>query len=285
MDLIENFIAYMQSEIGNLNANEKIKEAMAYSLISNGKMIRPLIFLHFIEGKVKEIEDYFPLAMALEMIHTYSLIHDDLPAMDNDDLRRGKPTNHIVFGEDIAILAGDGLLTHSFEQISKVNLKANKVVELIKYTTEAAGVNQGMINGQIEDILNEKSIQKVSLEKLMKIHEQKTAKLIGLPLIYGAIVTDQTNDIKELKKLANDFGLAFQIRDDYLDLYGDEQTIGKAVGKDRDNNKLTYVDFYSKVELEEIIGELTCNVLTIAQELELNKKLVEFFKILETRVS
>ncbi len=285
MDLRDNLVAYMQTEIENLNANEKVKEAMAYSLISNGKMIRPLIFLHFIEGRVETIEKYYPLAMAIEMIHVYSLIHDDLPAMDDDDLRRGKPTNHVVFGEDIAILAGDALLTHSFEQITKIDAPAQIIVKLVKATVDAAGVNQGMINGQVEDILNEISEKQVTVEQLMSIHEQKTARLIELPLIFGALVLDKENSLKQIKELANDFGLAFQIRDDYLDLYGDENKIGKAVGKDRENNKLTYVDFYSKKELEQIIGKLTSNVLQIASELEMSDKLIGFFKKLETRSS
>ncbi len=284
MDLKDNFIAYMQTEIGNLNANDKVKEAMAYSLISNGKMIRPLIFLHFIEGRIINIEKYFPLAMAVEMIHVYSLIHDDLPAMDNDDLRRGKPTNHIVFGEDIAILAGDALLTHSFEQITKVDLNPAIIVKLISYTAKAAGADQGMINGQVEDILNETSSKQVTAEELMEIHIQKTAKMIELPLIFGALVTDNEAMLPKINKLAIDFGLAFQIRDDYLDLYGNEAAIGKAVGKDRENNKLTYVDFYSKDELENLIADLTNNVLSIASELKLNDKLIGFFKKLEKRV-
>ncbi len=283
MDLRDNLVAYMQTEIGNLNANDRVKEAMAYSLISNGKMIRPLIFLRFVETCTNDIEKYYPLAMAIEMIHVYSLIHDDLPVMDNDDLRRGKPTNHVVFGEDIAILAGDALLTHSFDQISKVELQAKKVVELVKLTVQAAGVNQGMINGQVEDILNETSSRKIAVEELMDIHIQKTAKMIELPLLFGAVVCDREKDFEKLKELAIDLGLAFQIRDDYLDLYGSEVEIGKAVGKDRENNKLTYVDFYSKSELETIIGKLTKNVLNLSNELSLNKELIAYFAKLETR--
>ncbi len=285
MELKQELIAYMQKEIEQLNANDKVKEAMAYSLISNGKMIRPLIFLHSIRSEVNNVASYYPIAMAIEMIHVYSLIHDDLPAMDNDDLRRGKPTNHVVFGEDIAILAGDALLTHSFEQLLKAPLNTKQKVKLVQYTVDAAGVNQGMINGQVEDILNEKSRIDVTVEQLSGIHRQKTARLIGLPLICGEIVKDKEENVEKINKLATDFGIAFQIRDDYLDLYGDEELIGKQVGKDRENNKETYVDFYTKEELEEIINSLTNSVISIAKELNLSKDLIEIFKKLEKRKS
>ncbi len=285
MELKQKLVAYMQKEIEQLNANDKVKEAMAYSLISNGKMIRPLIFLHSIQNKVNNIEEYFSIAMAIEMIHVYSLIHDDLPAMDNDDLRRGKPTNHIVFGEDIAILAGDALLTHSFEQMLKAPLSAEKKVKLVQYTVDASGVNQGMINGQVEDILNEKSKKEITVEQLSSIHYQKTARLIGLPLICGAIVQEDEKNIKKIRKLARNFGIAFQIRDDYLDIYGDENLVGKQIGKDRENDKETYVDFYTKEELEGIIKKLTNDVIEIAEELKYSAELVEIFKKLEKRKS
>ncbi len=282
MKLKLEFTTYVQQQIEQYNANEKIKEAMAYSLISNGKMIRPLIFLHYIKGSVDQIEDYYPIAMGLEMIHVYSLIHDDLPALDNDDLRRGKPTNHVVFGEDMAILAGDALLTHSFGQMLKAPLGAEQKVMLINYVVDAIGIDQGMINGQVMDILNEHNSELTEVE-LKEIHYQKTARLIELALVAGAIVLGEGEKIKSLKQIAYEFGIAFQIRDDYLDLYGEADKIGKMIGKDRENNKKTYVDFHDKEELETIINQMTTNVLKTAKRLELNADLIDIFRKLEKR--
>ncbi len=282
MKLKSEFTTYVQQQIEQYNANEKIKEAMAYSLISNGKMIRPLIFLHYIKGNVDQIEDYYPIAMGLEMIHVYSLIHDDLPALDNDDLRRGKPTNHVVFGEDMAILAGDALLTHSFGQMLKAPLGAEQKVMLINYVVDAIGIDQGMINGQVMDILNEHNSELTEVE-LKEIHYQKTARLIELALVAGAIVLGEGEKIKSLKQIAYEFGIAFQIRDDYLDLYGEADKIGKMIGKDRENNKKTYVDFHDKEELETIINQMTTNVLKTAKRLELNADLIDIFRKLEKR--
>ena len=147
---------------------------MEYSLISDGKLIRPLVFLILI-SKNKIYKDYFNVAMALECIHVYSLIHDDLPAMDNDDYRRGRLTNHKVYGEDIAILAGDSLLTFAFELLSETKIEANKLVEMIRLTANHSGVNGGMINGQVLDVNNE---GRETIEILKQIHIQKTARLI-----------------------------------------------------------------------------------------------------------
>lgn len=282
MELKAKFTTYLQEQIEQYSANEKIKEAMAYSLISNGKMIRPLIFLHYISDKVDNIEEFFPIGMGIEMIHVYSLIHDDLPALDNDDLRRGKPTNHIVFGEDIAILAGDALLTHSYGQMLKAPLSAEQKVQLISVMVDTIGVNKGMINGQVLDILNEDN-QEITEEQLKEIHYQKTARLIELALICGAIVTNEINKISGLKELAKDFGIAFQIRDDYLDLYGDQEKIGKMVGKDRENNKKTYVDFHTQDELMMIMKQMTKNVIENAKNLELSENLIDIFRSLEKR--
>ncbi len=282
MELKQQFSAYLQQEIEQYNAEKTIKEAMAYSLISNGKMIRPLIFLHYIKNKVSNIEAYFPVAMAIEMIHVYSLIHDDLPAMDNDDLRRGKATNHIVYGEAIALLAGDSLLTHSFSQLIKAPITAEKKVALVSACTDAIGIEAGMINGQVLDILNEDNVN-ITETELKTIHYQKTARLIEFALVSGAIITDEEEKIPVLKQIAKDFGIAFQIRDDYLDLYGEAEKIGKAIGKDRENNKKTYVDFYTKSELEDIINKMTSDVKTNALSLNLDSDLIDIFGKLEKR--
>ncbi len=187
--------------------------------------------------KEMETQDY-QVAASLEMIHTYSLIHDDLPAMDDDDLRRGKPTNHKVFGEATAILAGDGLLTGAFQLLSLSQLGLSEKVLLMQQLAKAAG-NQGMVAGQMGDIEGEKV--SLTLEELAAVHEKKTGALIEFALIAGGILANQTEEvIGLLTQFAHHYGLAFQIRDDLLDATSTEADLGKKVGRDEALNKSTY---------------------------------------------
>ena len=217
----------------------QLAESMVYSVKAGGKRIRPLIILTTIasfRGKIDE--EAYQVAAALEMIHTYSLIHDDLPAMDDDDLRRGKPTNHKIFGEALAILAGDGLLTGAFQLLSQTSLTPEKQVLLLQLLAQAAGT-EGMVAGQAGDIAAEKQV--VSLEKLMSIHRSKTGALLTFAFIAGGVLADQTDYIVgQLQKLGQHVGLAFQIRDDLLDVVGSAELLGKNVGQDAKLEKSTY---------------------------------------------
>lgn len=225
---------------------EVIFEAMEYSLMAGGKRLRPILFLATLEAFGKKSEDYLDFACGLEMIHTYSLIHDDLPAMDNDDLRRGKPTNHKVFGENFAILAGDGLLTHSFAKM--LGLAAalppsenERLLRAVHYVSLAAGL-EGMLTGQVLDISAEN--KKISLEDLKYIHKYKTGALFSCAIVAAGILGGaDEKELTALRSYADNFGVAFQIIDDILDVVGDEETLGKPVGSDEKNGKHTYPDF------------------------------------------
>ncbi|WP_461200534.1 polyprenyl synthetase family protein [Anoxybacillus sp. TBDG-1] len=225
--------------IESLRAPETIKEAMSYSLQAGGKRIRPLLLLATLHAFRKHIDIGMSVACALEMIHTYSLIHDDLPSMDNDDLRRGKPTNHKVFGEANAILAGDALLTYAFQVVADDEAISSDVkVRLISELAKAAGP-EGMVGGQVADLEGEGKT--ISLQQLEYIHRHKTGKLLQYSVRAGAILGEATErQLTLLTAFADHLGLAFQIRDDILDVEGDEQKIGKKVGSDIENDKSTY---------------------------------------------
>lgn len=222
---------------------EKLFEAMAYSLNAGGKRLRPVLILESAKAAGKEnIEDIVDIAVAAEFIHTYSLIHDDLPAMDDDDLRRGKPTCHKVFGEAIAILAGDGLQSYAFELISQnKSVPAEKLIKVINLLAHGTGI-YGMVGGQAADILHEKEN---AFDDIQFIHTHKTAKFIQSCCQIGAVLADATSEEeKALKNYGLYIGLAFQIWDDVLDEIGDEKKLGKKTRKDREKNKLTYPSLY-----------------------------------------
>lgn len=227
--------------VEKLQAPPIIKESMIYSLEAGGKRIRPLLLFATLDAFGMDPKKGLLAASAIEMIHTYSLIHDDLPSMDNDDLRRGKPTNHKVFGDAIAILAGDALLTYSFEVMGQLpsdyfssEIKLKLVIELAK----AAGT-EGMVGGQVADMEGEG--KSLTLEDLEYIHIHKTGKLLGFSVIAGGILAGANNDqLNSLSTFAHHLGLAFQIQDDILDLVGNQEIIGKPVGSDTTNLKSTY---------------------------------------------
>ncbi|CAM2141705.1 MULTISPECIES: polyprenyl synthetase family protein [Bacillus] len=230
----------------NLNIPDSLKKSMLYSLEAGGKRLRPLIVLTVLNAYGKSEKDGIPVGCAVEMIHTYSLIHDDLPCMDDDDLRRGKPTNHKVFGEATAVLAGDGLLTESFKLITSYvsdEVSAEKRLRLVNELISAAGT-EGMVGGQIADM--EAENRQVTLEELESIHERKTAKLLGFGVIAGAILADAPEEeIETLRVFSSHIGIGFQIRDDILDVEGSEEKIGKRVGSDTTNDKSTYPSLLS----------------------------------------
>lgn len=228
-------------QVESLSAPQKLKDSMIYSLEAGGKRIRPLLVFAVLDAFNKSTRIGLQAACSIEMIHTYSLIHDDLPAMDDDDIRRGKPTNHIVFGEANAILAGDALLTHSFNVITQMDdssVTAEQKLAVIKEISHCAGA-EGMVGGQTADMLAEG--KKISLEQLEYIHEHKTGKLLTCSVLAGAILAGANEEQKAaLTSFSRHLGLAFQIRDDILDIEGNEETIGKPVGSDISNDKNTY---------------------------------------------
>ncbi|KQC10427.1 MAG: hypothetical protein APR62_12165 [Smithella sp. SDB] len=218
-----------------------IYKAVRYSVFNGGKRIRPILCLAAADAVGGDLGPAIPVACALELIHSYSLIHDDLPAMDNDDFRRGKPTCHKVFGEDVAILAGDALLTEAFVLLSrteKVRLSAEKRIAVIQEIAQAAGID-GMVGGQALDVLSEKF---ASEEKtLREIHRRKTGALIVAAVRSGAIISNASKEkINALAEYGINVGLAFQIADDILNVEGDRELMGKETGSDAARGKLTY---------------------------------------------
>ena len=222
--------------------SSRVSKAMKYSLMADGKRLRPILCLAATEAVGGKSENTVRAACALEMIHTYSLIHDDLPAMDNDDLRRGRPTCHLAFNEATAILAGDGLLTLAFQILSTNNFtnenQASKWLRVLHHIASAAGY-EGMIEGQMRDVASE-GIQ-LEIEALEKMHALKTGALIEASIHTGAVLGDGSQEqIECLKIYAENIGLAFQVIDDILDVEGDPAVMGKGVGTDQTRNKNTY---------------------------------------------
>ena len=219
---------------------QKIHEAMRYSLFAGGKRIRPILCLAASEACGGGRREVLPVACALEMIHTFSLIHDDLPAMDNDSLRRGVPTNHTVYGDAIAILAGDALVTQAFLILGKMGStysKPNRLLEVIHDIAKATG-SLGMVGGQVLDL--EAEGKKIDIEALRKLHELKTGRLITVSITSGAkMVAESDEKIARLERYGESIGLAFQIADDILDIEGGVE-IGKDIGSDVENGKATY---------------------------------------------
>ena len=217
----------------------RVVEAMRYSLFAGGKRLRPILCLAASEAVGGEIQSAMPAGCALEMIHTYSLIHDDLPAMDDDDLRRGKPTNHKVFGEAIAILAGDGLLTEAFVLLSDYHsLLPERAVQVIGVIAEAASY-RGMVGGQVVDMLSQN--KPADLETVQQMHSRKTAALIAAATESGALAGKGSEaQVAALARYGRAIGLAFQIADDILDIEGDTELLGKSTGADEARGKVTY---------------------------------------------
>lgn len=217
-----------------------LSESMSYSLVGGGKRIRPVLALASAEAVGGDAEKILPAAIALELIHTYSLIHDDLPAMDNDDYRRGRLSNHKVFGEANAILAGDGLLTYAFEILADPVLsQPEKQLRVIREVAVAAG-KTGMVGGQVLDVAGEG--KQLSLKEIEEIHKAKTGALLSVSARLGGILAGGTElQVEALTDYAQALGLAFQIKDDILDVIGDSETLGKPAGSDLRQGKATYV--------------------------------------------
>lgn len=236
-----------------------LRESMNYSLMAGGKRLRPILVLAAVEVLGGSLQAAMPVALAIEMVHTYSLVHDDLPAMDNDDYRRGKLTNHKVYGEAMAILAGDALLTHAFYSITQAHkghgIPAERVLAITEELAVYAGA-RGMVGGQAADMLGEQGITK--LEELAYIHTHKTSDLIVFSLRAGGHIAGATDkQLRALSEFGDALGLAFQIQDDILDLIGDEKKLGKPVKSDEKQQKVTYPYFIGIEASEQKVKDLT----------------------------
>jgi geranylgeranyl diphosphate synthase type II len=230
----------LESRFQNTNIPERLKESMTYSLRAGGKRIRPILCLVSTELFGLDRSKILSFAAGLECIHTYSLIHDDLPAMDNDDLRRGQPTNHIAYGEALAILAGDGLLTEAFSLMLSTELPSDRIVQAVQKIATAAGP-KGMVGGQALDITMTGQDGHESFEGLKTMHNLKTGALIEAACSCGALLAGANHDdLERTSQYGQSIGLAFQVADDILDVIGDRETLGKTPGGDEKQGKLTY---------------------------------------------
>ena len=244
---------------------EILKKSMAYSLLAGGKRLRPILAMSVCRLFAGKLELVFPVALAIEMIHTYSLIHDDLPAMDDDNFRRGLPTNHKVYGEGVAILAGDALLTDAFGRLARIDGLAEKVrLELVRGLSQAAG-SAGMVAGQAIDLYYE-GRPDVSREILFALHRQKTGAMIAFAVLAGGIVAGAgREDLVRLETYGQSIGLAFQIADDVLDETGSQEELGKDAGSDREKNKLTAVSLLGLDESRSLLQELVDKAVSVLE--------------------
>jgi len=261
---------------------KRLLEAMKYSLAAGGKRIRPMLVLEGYRLFNKDFEKALPFACALEMVHTFSLIHDDLPAIDNDDLRRGKPTNHKVFGESTAILAGDGLLDFAYHVIAEDMQKLENIERKVKAFQIFSDYTFRMIQGEFVDISLEG--KEITLEELYHMHDYKTAALLKAALTMGAILGGATSEqVLKLEEYAEKIGLAFQIKDDILSFIGDEKTLGKPIGNDKERGKNTFVTVLGLEKAEKILEETVQDALKLLTEftdidIEFLKELAIFIK-------
>jgi geranylgeranyl diphosphate synthase type II len=264
-ELIDSFL---QSYLDTSLVPSVLNSAMGYSLLAGGKRIRPILALASYESCGGVADEILPCAASLEFIHTYSLIHDDLPAMDNDDLRRGKLTNHKVFGEGMAILAGDALLTEAFYLLSNhthrmARIAHSSILKIIRETAIAAGAH-GMVGGQAEDILSENMT--LDSDSLSFIHVHKTGALITASVRMGGILAKaKTKELHALTRYGENIGLAFQIVDDVLNVQGDSKELGKRTGSDERKKKMTYPGLYGVDLSMKKAAELVKNALDVVE--------------------
>ena len=267
--IFEKYVKYIFSEISS-NIPAELQQAMEYSLFAGGKRLRPILVYAVNEIFEGAVSNALTVGSAIEIIHTYSLIHDDLPAMDNDDFRRGKPTNHKVFGEAMAILAGDALLTEAFNILTNMKfykkVSYDTIIDISNFISRAAGAS-GMVGGQVYDLIYEN--RDISSEDVEKIHIHKTAKLITASIYSGARLNiNNDNILRKLINFGEKIGLAFQIVDDILDIEGDFQQLGKSIGKDSAQNKATYPHVFGIQRSKEIAEELISKAVESIEFLE-----------------
>lgn len=280
VDLVEATLKkYIKAEN---NPQKKIYEAVEYSLMAGGKRLRPVIMMMTAKMLGKSPNTVLPFAAAIEMIHTYSLIHDDLPAMDDDDLRRGRPTNHKVFGEAMAILAGDALLTKAFEVASDFDdetVSRERVLRAISVLAKSAGAD-GMVGGQVVDIESRNE----DAELLKYLHSLKTGALIKASGMIGAILSGANDEeISAVESFCENLGIAFQIQDDILDVVGSEEELGKPIGSDAENEKSTYVTIFGIEKAQKMAEDYTNMAIESLGMFENSHELAELAKKLMGR--
>lgn len=280
----EIYRAAVEEYLGGLFRQErpygKLQEAMRYSLLAGGKRVRPVLTLAFCDMLGGNWRDALPVACALELIHTYSLIHDDLPCMDDDDLRRGKPTCHKVYGETLAVLAGDALQPEAFALIANASaLSAQQRVDAVAALAAACG-GDGMVAGQVLDLDgNCRSEQEVNL-----LHRLKTGKLLSVAAELGCITAGCDRTIRDRAvKYGEHIGLAFQVRDDMLDVIGNEDEFGKPIGSDREEGKVTYVDLLGLDGCRVLVEQETARALSVLEGVHGNDFLCCFARKLAER--
>ena len=254
--------------------NKIIYDSASYSLNIGGKRIRPILFLLTYNLYKNDYKEAIDMASAIEMIHTYSLIHDDLPCMDNDDLRRGMPTNHKKFGESIAVLAGDLLLNEAMSIMFNYSIKhGNNALKAAKEIADSAG-GEGMIGGQVVDIINENKL--ISKEELVYMHSKKTGELIRSSIVAGAILGEAPKrDIELLNNFGLKLGLAFQIKDDILDVIGDVSKLGKNIKSDENKNKSNFISLFGLEYCEKECIKLTNECMELLKDLSIKSKELE----------
>ena len=239
------------------NVSSTVLDAMKYSVSNGGKRIRPILAIEFSKLVNGNVDCALDFGCSVEMIHTYSLIHDDLPCMDNDDMRRGKPSCHKAYGEDTALLAGDALLTEAFTTLSSnKDIPAENIVLAVKFLSEFAGIN-GMVGGQVLDLQFEK--QKPTVDEILKMYSLKTCGLIKASCVLGCLTSKVCDENKILAAIdyAENLGIAFQIQDDILDIEGDALSLGKPVGSDEKNDKSTIVKYFGLEKAKQLVKEYT----------------------------
>ena len=273
-EYIEKYLADWYSRFHD-EPQKQIFEAMEYSLLAGGKRLRPILAFEFCRLCGGDWKDAAPAAAAVEMIHTYSLIHDDLPCMDNDDFRRGRLTNHKVFGEAMAVLAGDGLLTDAFAVLSTAKLSGKSMADAVGILSQCAG-SLGMVGGQVLDIMSEHRV--LTEQEVLDIQSRKTGKLIQAACALGALSGGASEDQFEAAcQFSAALGLAFQIRDDILDVIGTSEEMGKNVGTDEKKN--TFVRLYGIQKCEELVQKYTkfsLDALNIFSDTQFMTELVNF---------
>lgn len=255
---------------------EPLQSAIKYSINAGGKRLRPVLLLAACEMMGEKIEKAFPFATAIELIHTYSLIHDDLPCMDNDDYRRGLPCNHKVFGEATALLAGDGLLNMAYEIMLRhiINNNSQNIIKAAAEIAEAAG-SLGMAAGQSLDLYNENNTS-AGEKELLYIHKHKTGCLISASLTAGAYIANaNSKKINIIKQIGEELGVLFQITDDILDVTGDFKSMGKKINKDADRGKLTYIKLYGLENSKELASNSAQKITDKLKQLNCDTKFFE----------
>ncbi|KPN95444.1 polyprenyl synthetase family protein [Lysinibacillus sp. ZYM-1] len=261
--------------VAKIDAPSDLKDSMLYSLKAGGKRIRPLFVLAVLELYQKNLQDGLIVGAVIEIIHTYSLIHDDLPSMDNDDFRRGKPTNHKVYGEALATLAGDALNTLAFGILARMDLTAEKRIELVQLLSVAAGA-EGMVGGQVLDMEGEQ--RQLNLTELEQVHVNKTGALLRFSIEAGAVLADVSDqDRATLKEYAHHIGLAFQIQDDILDIEGTTEELGKTAGKDVASDKSTYPALLTLDGAKEKLAEHYQHAINALDQLPIDTSLLRDF--------